>query len=839
MSADGSAFDPRERFAASDGKLIAGGWEPVVLAGKRALGNGWTTRPNTIEAIAKERAALPHATGTGARCGHFKPVDIDVYPPAHVEAVKDTVTIQFGETPLERVGRKGAALCYRTDAPMSRISVSGVHKTLTHVVNGKTVPLPGKVEFLGIGRQLAIYGDHPDTGKPYAWVHSLGGEPLNTPLSELPCVTPDETRRCAQAVKGTLEELGYQDIIIAEDGAGDAAPRASTATGKRLSWEGLRKRLSYIHPRFDGGRPACYPPASLKRKTTPLRYDGQGWLGIALCLRDADIPLLDTDKHDWLRLTEEWSDGSLWRERTGETVDVSDRFPVQGIAARLKGRAREAGKKRTNVGTIINYATDAGCPWPPDDEAAENAGGELILNPSTPLKSAAAFVARKHTLADGEHTLLHFEGGFYLWHGSHWAEVDTNATKKALTEFLASAKTQGAPDKDGQWPEPVPFVPRQKIVDEVFYFLTNGTHVADMAPPCWLGEAPLPIQSAPSEIISCKNGILHLATRTLSPHTPRLFNLNALPFAFDPDAARPERWHAFLKSLWPDDRAAIDTLQEIFGLMLTGDTSHEKIFLLVGPKRSGKGTIARVLTHIAGKSNVCNPTLSSLAGLFGTQPLIGKSIAIISDARLGGRADQATVAERLLSISGEDGQSVQRKHKEDWHGGISARFVILSNELPRITDASGTLASRFVILTLQNSFFGREDRGLTASLLPEAPGILNWALDGYARLSKRGYFTPPQSSESAQQRLEELTSPMLAFVRERCVVGPGQKAECAAAYSAWQSWCHVNGHAPGTSQMFARNLLAAVPRLATIQDRTKANRGKRFFVGIGVPGLID
>jgi hypothetical protein len=213
-----------------------------------------------------------------------------------------------------------------------------------------------------------------------------------------------------------------------------------------------------------------------------------------------------------------------------------------------------------------------------EEPASEPGGndGELILSPAAPLKSAAAFIERKHTLRDSGHTLLHFEDGFYLWHGSHWAEADTKATKKALTEFLASAKTQGPPDKEGQWPEPVPFVPRQKIVDEALYFLTNGTHLAGVSPPCWIGEDAPPTPSGqPSEIISCKNGLLHLPTRTLSPHTPRLFNLNALPFAFDPDAARPARWHDFLKSLWPDDQAAIDTLQEIFGLMLTGDTSYE------------------------------------------------------------------------------------------------------------------------------------------------------------------------------------------------------------------------------------------------------------------------
>ena len=104
--------------------------------------------------------------------------------------------------------------------------------------------------------------------------------------------------------------------------------------------------------------------------------------------------------------------------------------------------------------------------------------------------------------------------------------------------------------------------------------------------------------------------------------------------------------------------------------------------------------MGRVLTALLGKSNVCAPTLASLSQCFGLWPLIGKQLAIISDARLGGRADQQAIAERLLSISGEDGITIDRKYLVQWTGRLTTRFVIMTNELPRITDASGALASR-------------------------------------------------------------------------------------------------------------------------------------------------
>jgi len=81
-----------------------------------------------------------------------------------------------------------------------------------------------------------------------------------------------------------------------------------------------------------------------------------------------------------------------------------------------------------------------------------------------------------------------------------------------------------------------------------------------------------------------------------------------------------------------------------------------------GPKRAGKGTIARVLAWLVGTGNAVAPTLAGLGMNFGLAPQIGKRVAIISDARLGGRADQHAIAERRLSITGEDAITIDRKY---------------------------------------------------------------------------------------------------------------------------------------------------------------------------------
>jgi putative DNA primase/helicase len=337
------------------------------------------------------------------------------------------------------------------------------------------------------------------------------------------------------------------------------------------------------------------------------------------------------------------------------------------------------------------------------------------------------------------------------------------------------------------------------------------------------------------ELAPMENGILHIPTRRILPATPRLYTHHSFGFSYDDAAAgTPRAWLSFLDTLWPGDPGSVQVLQEIMGYLLLPDTSQQKAFLLVGPKRSGKGTIGRIITAMLGQHNVCAPTLGSMAGQFGLQPMIGKLLALVSDARLSAKSDQAAIAERILTVSGEDAVTIDRKHLPPWSGRLSTRFMVLTNELPRLADTSGALASRFIVLTLEKSFFGKEDPSLTQRLLGELPDIFGWALDGWERLAERGHFVQPASAEDAIQELEDLGSPISAFIRERCRVTPGATVEVKRIYSAWKNWCEAEGRDhPGTAQTFGRDLRAAVPGLKNTQPWVGDNRVRRYE-GIGL-----
>ena len=445
---------------------------------------------------------------------------------------------------------------------------------------------------------------------------------------------------------------------------------------------------------------------------------------------------------------------------------------------------------------------------------APAAAGHHILADS-PLDTARAFLAVVHPGG----TLRRWQGGFYRWAAGAWREVSEDDVRASVYAFIDAQHLSH-------------FKPTQSKVGNVMDALRAAAHLdSTTTPPCWLGGEPV----APAgELVACSNGLLHLPTRTLHAATPGLFNFNALPVQYSSAAPSPVAFLAFLAQVWPNDPEAIAVLQEMCGYLLTADTAQQKLFLIVGPKRSGKGTFARVLTALLGAENVASPTLSSLAERFGLEPLVGKLAAVLSDARLSGRTDQRVVAENLLRISGEDAVGIDRKGRSVMTVRLGVRVLMLTNEVPAIADASGAMASRFVVLRMTESFYGREEHGLTARLLAELPGILTWAVEGWHRLNQSGYFITPESSRDAAREIEDMGSPVAAFVRDVCTVDTTAEVDTDQLFAAWRTWCAREGiDRPGTKAHFGRDLRAAVQSIKVRQPRGVEGR-QRVYAGIGL-----
>lgn len=470
--------------------------------------------------------------------------------------------------------------------------------------------------------------------------------------------------------------------------------------------------------------------------------------------------------------------------------------------------------------TVFTIVPDGPEPERPEQPAPV----DLWPSPNAPLDVAYALAEER--LLDDIPTLQRWQSSWWEYRGPHWVEVEEGVARKWVYNRLRDA-TYVSKDRHGM-PEEKPWNPDRTKVTNVLD--AYGSAVAMLTKEVRDGTW-LPTGEVIPGVVATPDGLFQVSTRQTSPATPKWFTTWALPYSYDPDAPDPETWLAFLKSVWPDDEDTIAMLQEWLGYLVSGRTDLQKAMLLVGPKRSGKGTILRTAAKLAGTVNTTSPTLAGLTTQFGLQDAIGKTLISIGDARLSGNT--STLVERLLSIIGEDNITVDRKHREPWTGRLPGRIMIASNEVPDFRDASGAIGSRFLVARMVHSFYDREDIDLERKLDAELPGIFKWALDGLDRLTEQGRFTQSETSLEARREMEEAESPIAQFVDAACIVGGNYSVPKQVLYDVWDDWRARNGYAAANIATFARNLRAAVP---TVSSRRAGSDGGRvqMFDGIGL-----
>ena len=449
------------------------------------------------------------------------------------------------------------------------------------------------------------------------------------------------------------------------------------------------------------------------------------------------------------------------------------------------------------------------------------------LTAQTPAVTAEIILHDNYT-RDGLRTLAFWRDDFHIWNGSHYEIYhETESLDGVLYRFLPRGRLAATARK----------LSDIKHALKAFVSIQPG-----IQSPMWRSPPEGPI---PEDLIPFRNGLLDPDKDQLLPTTPAYFNTWSLPYDYNSAADRgePVEWLKFLRSLWGDDDDSIKTLQQMFGYCITSDTSQQKMFLVIGPPRAGKGTIGAVLEKLVGSDNTAAPMLGHFAIPHGIDNLIGKPVAIIPDATLSNRADRAQIVEHLKAISGEDRVTIQRKYKSAWTGRLPTRIILLTNEVPDLQDASGALASRFVTIRMTRSFLGKEDRGLRERLYSEIPQILMWALEGRRSLRAEGTFHVGEESKEAARALQEATTPLMVWMEENCEVDPLYDCESQFLYANYKAWAEEQGQTHRwTHQQFTNRLLAAVPGLRKV--RPKSNfagdpRRRVTFRGIRISPHVE
>jgi P4 family phage/plasmid primase-like protien len=423
--------------------------------------------------------------------------------------------------------------------------------------------------------------------------------------------------------------------------------------------------------------------------------------------------------------------------------------------------------------------------------------GEIVLDASNPLDHARKFLQSLYAV-EGGFKIVHYAQDFFIYTGTHYLFIEEATVRSQVYKFLDRCQKQ---DRKGNL---VPFNANPAAVNAVIDALKSIVHLANDPngkPPVWLDGYAANNPPA-NELVSMQNGLFQMDQLVLFPHSLGFFTYNSLPFEYDPQADCPH-WLKFMRDVWGDDMESINLLQEYFGYILSGDTRQQKFLNIIGPRRSGKGTINRILTDLLGQDNVVSPQMEELCDTFGLQPWLGKQLASFTDARVTAK-NSAGVVSQLLRIVGADSVTVNRKNKESWSGYLPTRIIVYSNEMLQLAENSNALTGRMMVLTMTNSFWGKEDHDLATKLSKELAGIFNWALEGHKRRTARQgqRFVQPESSKEMLEEMTELSNPLILFMEEAVMFGDEYEVNKDDLFAVFKHWSMKKNFRVGTEMSF-------------------------------------
>ena len=334
-------------------------------------------------------------------------------------------------------------------------------------------------------------------------------------------------------------------------------------------------------------------------------------------------------------------------------------------------------------------------------------------------------------------------------------------------------------------------------------------------------------------ILNVKNGLLHLDTSELHPHSPYYLSNTRIPVDYRNDAAwevnstgqpviNPESGNPkftaagkavqrFITSIVPLD--TVDLTYEMSGYCLSAQAKYDRGFILVGSGANGKGTLLNLISAMIGRDNISNVTAQDLCeSRFKGAELFGKLANICADIPASPIQDTS----QIKMITSGDSISAERKHQHPFQFRPFATLLFSANEIPRSRDKTHAFYRRWNFIPFPNKFEGQDkDENLIARLTsPEnLSALLCFSIAGLKRLWEQRNFSVSQSSNLIMSEYKVSNDNVASFIEDNVTESPGSTIERKALYDAYKEYCEENGYNSVAVRRFNANFQSQLPRV--------------------------
>lgn len=293
-------------------------------------------------------------------------------------------------------------------------------------------------------------------------------------------------------------------------------------------------------------------------------------------------------------------------------------------------------------------------------------------------------------------------------------------------------------------------------------------------------------------------------------------------------------WEKHLDMMCKGDKELIGYLKRLAGMALVGDQNLKahKSAVLNGLGRNGKGVFTQALLWALGDYGgvASSRLLTAQEGSHTTEQrrLAGKRLVVVEEVK---RINPSL----FKNLTGGGCLSARDVRENDVEFIKSWTFFFNNNgAVSWGKDTSDGLWERLSTIDFGEGIDRASRRDNWSELLKsEAPGILQWMIDGCAEWQEMGLQEPLSVSQEGEERRID-ADPLVVFVEERYERVASGEVAASTFMEQYTEWCKRTGEAQGGGRNTVYNDLRN--RLGLVMG-TKPGQNKQFIFGLKVRPL--
>jgi putative DNA primase/helicase len=389
---------------------------------------------------------------------------------------------------------------------------------------------------------------------------------------------------------------------------------------------------------------------------------------------------------------------------------------------------------------------------------------------------------------------------WFIWRDDHWLADEYGSIDELAKETIESIHADALQDPDHK---------RQR---ELHRHALKSAGADRLQALVRVARSEQSIIAQPTQfdrdpwLLGVRDGVIELKTQSFRGARREDFTIKRAGVHFDGTAECP-RWREFLYAIMGGDQELIEYLQRVVGYLLTGDAREEVFWVLYGTGANGKSTFLETVAAMLGEYALASDAslLLSKKEQGGPSPEVARLCGarfvsinetpendVLNEARVKAVTSNATITARHLN-------------QEFFDFIPTHKTFMATNHKPIVkgTDHGTWRRIHLIPFTLRIDNPQRDFR--ERFLMPELPGILNWALEGVRHYLRQG-LAPPKSVLAATEDYRQDMDVIGRWIDECCDLDPGAKVPTRVLHGAFAVWAEEELGWEFNASGFARKL---------------------------------